>query len=269
VKSATSPARRIRRRSEASSVAPLSRLLLAGSAFVFGALATLASTMDHLQRDLLPLPVLWPSSSAADFGSDVVSRSVARRRQCKGHWRSWASAGIGALNELGGEGRPVPEQPNSAQRAALGHIEAAYASMGKPPPASSLAGALGELCHGASPYEDLATHVQPYIKDRVSWPEASSRPMPMLDGLPGDLSWIGQWKAHLLRPPEEAAALREASEVKRPHMDPRLKTDQKTYGDFLDTLHRAGMLGWRRARMVGSSRPETGELGAFFVLKKD
>ena len=171
--------------------------------------------------------------------------------------------GIASLNELGGEGRPVPERPNAIQEDVLRNIEQAYAGLGPPDADCSPAGALGELCGSAMTYDGGRTDVVPYARERVSWPPPASSPMPMLSGLPADLMWLRSWQRHLLRSPAEADEMRLECGLREPYIDPLLKNNKRIYVDFLLRLEAGGMLACRL------SHGRRGRLGLFCARKKD
>ncbi len=167
------------------------------------------------------------------------------------------------MNEWGGEGRDIPERPNAVQALSLDKISEAYLDFGAPPTALTPAGALSELCHSRATYDSGRSDVQPYAKERVSWPPPASKPSDMLAGLPADMQWLGQWKCHLLRDDAEAVLERQRLGLREAYMDPILKTNPVVYGDFLQTLFKAGMLGYE----IASSSDY--DLGVFCVFKKD
>ena len=107
--------------------------------------------------------------------------------------------------------------------------------------------------------------MQPYAKERVSWPAGGSIPVALDEILPAaDVDWLGCWRQKLLRPSADAQALRTEACPRGPYCDPSLIRSPRTYADFLWTLHHAGMLRWERSAAVGAAN-----VGVFFALKSD
>ena len=176
-------------------------------------------------------------------------------------WRVFANQGIKTLNEITGcmnSDFHKRHKPTRVQRRVQQQILDAYVKA-LPEPTVSSSGGLVDLCSSARLYDSGGCIVQPYAKDNISWPQASSQPVP-LDGClaAADREWLGSWQQHMLRSSSD-----EIHEKVTPYIDPILKNNPTEYAHFLQELRERSMIGFRVA-----SGGETGKLGIFFVPKK-
>eukprot|EP00959_Pyramimonas_sp_CCMP1952_P356525 7466280-Pyramimonas_sp.AAC.1 len=87
-----------------------------------------------------------------------------------------------------------------------------------------------------------------YSKGLVSWPSGGSAPVALESALlEADSLWLQDWRAHVLRPPAEAAALRRDLGLAQPYIDPKRRRPA-TYGEFIAELLARGMLRLSPAR---------------------
>lgn len=145
----------------------------------------------------------------------------------------------------------------------MSDLESTYADFPKPSVDFSAPGALRALCRGGAGYETSRADVQPYAKERISWPPPPSTPSQMLDGVPTNMDWLRQWDRHLLRDPLQAQAERDSLGLAAPCIDPNMRHNSIVYGDFLASLADAGMLSWARTDSLDFG------LGVFCIAKKD
>ena len=128
------------------------------------------------QRDLFPLLHLPLADVAPERRRGA--RAVLRRQQRKSHAVAWANDGIDALNWLSGRGHvPLGTDLPGSSHAALEHIRGAYIAAGGPPPEDSPEGALRALLGSSRVYAQDRSDLQPYVRDRVSWPAVGSVPV--------------------------------------------------------------------------------------------
>ena len=194
------------------------------------------------QRNIFPLPEIPGGDRAAPSG---------------GEWQVFANQGIKAPNELAGvlnSEYHTKKKTTRAQRRALSHISDAYMSAFRDFPSDCSQGGLHELCSTSRLYDSGRSDVQPYVKERISWPEASSRPVSVLECVAeADREWLGAWRKHMLR---SKADITNNSESVTPYIDPILVGE---YAGFLQELDRRSMIGFQPA--VG----QPSMLGIFFV----
>lgn len=197
------------------------------------------------QRNVFPLPEI---PDGGEGPNDLM-------------WRVFANQGIKTLNEITGcvnSEFHKRQKPTRVQRRVQQQILDAYVKA-LPEPTVSSAGGLVDLCSSARLYDSGGCIVQPYAKDNISWPQASSQPVP-LDGClaAADREWLGSWQQHMLRSSSD-----KTFEKVTPYIDPVLKNNPAEYAHFLQELHQRSMIGFRVAE-----GGETGKLGIFFVPKK-
>jgi hypothetical protein len=215
------------------------------------------------QRDLFPLPHLDAGVSSTQRGQ--CSRAVHRRHLRKSHAVDWANDGIDALNWLSGRERVLPGSPLPATCvSALDYFRDTYIAVGGPPPDDSPDGALRALLGSSRVYAQDRSDIQPYTKDRVSWPSVGSAPVPIVPLLDAaDQPGLAGWEQHLLRDPREAADARVQLGVRRPYSDPTLMSSPAQYGGFLREAYQRGLIRFRHRS------GKCAALGVFFVIKKD
>lgn len=125
-------------------------------------------------------------------------------------------------------------------------------------------GALTELFSSAGYYNTTQADIVPYEKDRVSWPESGSVPIPLERGLDkADIKHLTNWESYMLRDKEDYRQHVQNNHTHKPYCDPSLFASQETYSDCLERLHTAGMLRLRRAS------GKQGSLGIFLAREKD
>ena len=144
------------------------------------------------QRDVFPIP----TKPRHNFVYKEVSHSIRKRLTRKNRVVEWANEGIDVLNEVGTDGTPsVPTTPSLTSVLASEHIHAAYADLPPPPVGLSREGALSELLASGGFYSENRTDIQPYAKDRVSWPACGSKAVSLLDGVgSADRKLLLDWK---------------------------------------------------------------------------
>ena len=76
-----------------------------------------------------------------------------------------------------------------------------------------------------------------------------------------DVTLLGNWQCHMLRPQEEAARAQRLSGV-RPHLDPVLRDDPVAYAGFVRELLERGLV------QLLDAKQALGHAGVFFVKKK-
>ena len=200
------------------------------------------------QRNIFPLPEISDGDSAGPSSGD---------------WRIFANQGIKALNEIAGcvnADFHIKKKSTRAQRRVLRHIAESYQAAARVTSFDDkLDGGLRGLCSSARLYDSGRTDVQAYAREKVSWPEVSSQPVPLAECLPsGDRERLGSWASHMLRSKDDV--LRNVKKVV-PYIDPILKRNQTEYAGFLQELRKRNMVGFRTSREYESM------LGIFFVKK--
>ena len=214
----------------------------------------------HRQRDIFPLPFLGAHDFCPGRRLCHGTRQRVRRRL---HWQAWADRGIASLNALGGRGQSCHGGPSQVQERCLANIVDAYKAVGPPPANFCGKEALRELLANSSVYSESRTDVRPYAKHLVAFPSVAETVVNLGDCLgEADRTWLKDWRLHMLRPPEESAALRRDCDVRRPYADPSLVQRPQVYADFLHTLYDRNMLRWKLA----NGQQET--IAPFFVGKK-
>ena len=201
---------------------------------------------DFRQRNIFPLPGLAPE------GGEGSS-------QC--FWRDLANQGIRTLNEIT-EGLNShfdhKKKSTRAQRRVQSQILAAYHDAYPGPSCFEDAGGLEGLCTSFRLYGAVRTDIKSYARDNISWPQASTAPVPLERCLaPADREWLGTWQSHMLRSEDG-----DADSKVVPYIDPILKNDPGEYCNFLQELQKRQMVSFRVAK------GEKGKLGVFFVAKK-
>ncbi len=194
-------------------------------------------------------PRLIPPPS---FDTDVLrgqrkdSRSAFRRQLRLHHSLGWANEAISTLTHMAGFGASAdPKSVRSlATVEALGSIAECFHSLGGPPAGGETTeGAFRALLTGAAADCQELQDLAPYAKDQMSCPPGGQAPLPLLDHLRGaDRERLPAWKQCLLREPNEAKALKEASGITRPCCDPALFRDPRVYPASVEHLSNAGML---------------------------
>ena len=208
----------------------------------------LGRVADFRQRNIFPLPQISGNTESEPYLHQ--------------EWQDWANRGIKALNELSGcaNSQFSKKKPTRAQRRVIDSIAKAYRDVGgdfslHDPPGHSC---LQELCTSSHLYETDRSDVQPYAREKVSWPEVKSHPVPLEGCLPhADREWLAAWQEQMLRPMDSHSV-----EKVQPYTDPILKHNQGEYIGFLKELQDRNMLRFQRAE----GHPFM--LGIFFVRKK-
>ena len=148
------------------------------------------------------------------------------------------------------------------QRQSLDYIADQYVKFGGPPADVTPRNCLTDLCSTCPLYTLGRGDMVSYSKDLVSWPSGGSAPVALDSALlEADRLWLQDWKAHMLRPPAEAAALRHDLGLRQPYIDPELR-HPATYGKFIAELRERGML------RLSPAEGRRGLLGVFVVAKK-
>ena len=218
------------------------------------------------QRDIFPLPL--PFLALDPTIRRRVSKSVRRRLHRRMLWQEWANSGVESMNSMAGRGDHVsaPANPTLAQRRCLDAISESYHLFCSDPSNNddgSSVGALRALCGSSSAYAGDRDDVQPYVKDKVSWPGSDFPPVNLVSAVgPADSDRLRQWESHLLCSPADSERRLGQSAVKAPYSDPALMRRPAVYADFLHQLHVRGMVRWTIAY------GQRGRLGVFFVKKK-
>ena len=154
------------------------------------------------QRDIFPLPLPFPA-----FDPTIrrrVSKSVRRRLHRRMLWQEWANSGVDSMNSMAGRGGhgSAPANPTLAQRRCLDSISESYHLFCSDPSnidGGSSVGALRALCGSSSAYAGDRDDVQPYVKDKVSWPGSDFPPVNLVSAVgPADSDRLRQWERHLL-----------------------------------------------------------------------
>ena len=215
------------------------------------------------QRDVFPLR----SFDKITFDRSLLSRCVIRSLTAKNKTLDWANLGVASLNELSGVDNLDVSSSDAGPRGAQlaqDNILKNYASMGKPANDFSPEGALHELLGKSSFYDASRTDIQPYSKERCSWPDNGSSPIPLIDHIhPADRSQLFNWQVSMLRSNTDYRKFKQSSPVVKPYIDPTLMSTPHTYASFLKRLDSAGMLRWTVSQTPGHA------LGVFFIRRKD
>lgn len=200
------------------------------------------------QRNIFPLPDL--SHGGCGGSADEA-------------WVQMANSGIKALNELAGctnSDFGKKRKCTRAQRRCLSNIASSYRDLVLGEVDFDPTNALTELCGSSHVYGDSASVVEPYARERVSWPQVDSQPVELATCLPGaDSEWLQAWHTHMLKQQSEVAA---SVEEPIPYVDPVLKHNKKEYAGFISDLRMRNMVKFKRVDTYGS------QLGIFFVKKK-
>ena len=76
--------------------------------------------------------------------------------------------------------------------------------------------ALNDLISASGIYTDDRGDLQPYTKDKVSWPATGAVPLAVHSALPpADRLWWDDWASHMLRDPQESIDLQRAQALTR------------------------------------------------------
>ena len=170
--------------------------------------------------------------------------------------------GIKPLSELAGcvnSEFHIKKKSTRAQRRVVSHIAESYKAACDASGSDGAVGGLRDLCSSSQLYDSGRSDAQPYAKENISWPEASSQPVSAMGCLAkGDREWLGAWRTHMLRPSDDVVAEQEPF---TPYIDPVLKHNKMEYAGFLEELHQRNMIGFTNISEYG------GMLGVFFVKK--
>ena len=199
------------------------------------------------QRNLFPLP---------DFSRDGPQGGADEA------WTDMANRGIKALNELSGcvNSKHDKKKSTRAQRRCLSYIGSCFKDVFQSADGFDPTDALSELCGTSHIYGETATVVEPYTKERVSWPQVNSEPVGLVDCIPdADSEWLQAWREHMLK---HGPGGDDGSVDIQPYIDPILKHNKKEYAGFLKELQLRNMIKFKRVDGYGS------QLGIFFVKKK-
>jgi hypothetical protein len=214
------------------------------------------------QRDVFPLR----SFDKITFDRSLLSRCVIRSLTAKNKTLDWANLGVASLNELSGVDNLDVSSSDAGPRGAQlaqDNILKNYVSMGKPASDLSPEGALHELLGKSSFYDASRTDIQPYSKERCSWPDCGSSPIRLIDHIhPADRSQLSNWQVCMLRSNTDYLKFKQLSSVSKPYIDPTLMSTQHNYSGFLKRLDSAGMIRWTVSKAPGHA------LGIFFIRKK-
>ncbi len=178
-------------------------------------------------------------------------------------WIHMANRGIRALNELSGcvnSSKNSKKKSTRAQRRCTSNIASAFKEAFSERNDIDTTSALSDLCGSSHIYGEGASVVEPYAKERVSWPQVDSQPVGLLDCLPAaDSEWLQAWQEHMLiQSPLDSPS----DEVVHPYIDPVLKHNRREYTGFLKELANRNMIKFKQVDSYGS------QLGIFFVKKK-
>ena len=134
--------------------------------------------------------------------------------------------------------------------------------MGKPPVDFAGEGALSELPAHCSAYTERAD-IAEYDYDRVSLP-VDSKPVPLAESVRTEhRGLISNAKQAMFSSSFDVPDCNVSREVMKPYCDPALFKDCSTYAKFLHCPFELGMI------MFSAARGRTGNMGIFFVYKKD
>ena len=215
-------------------------------------------------RDVLPLPTGRTLRTFLD-GARMLgpqSQSQSRRARKRRAWIDDLDAGIVALNELGGRGRPSGGTVSSCQASALRHLATSYAT------APSLDSTYDPLrawraLQGQRPgYADSVADDSrsSYQRGAVSLPREGAGRVPLLSILPPRLQAQLVDPHSILRDPCERDPMLEALGGAQA-MDPILARRGFLYGTFLGELHKCGI--------IEATAASQAVAGIFFVKRTD
>ena len=198
------------------------------------------------QRNVFPLPEI---SSGGGGGPS------------NDFWRSLANQGIRTLNEISEGINSTCESRKKltrVQRRVQSNILEAYKDAYPEGCPGDCTDGLQSLCSSFRLYGSERADIKPYAKENISWPQASSKPVPLDRCLAdGDREWLGTWQRHMLK---QGGCTNVEPVV--PYIDPVLKHNPVEYAGFLHELYSRSMIKFRVAN------GEKGKLGVFFVTKK-
>ena len=214
------------------------------------------------QRGLFPFPLPKASTPIADEVS--MNRRVLRRLQARNHVDDWVKDIVSSLNAMfmGSEDLGNFEgdvKPTLSQRICVAQLRQAVLDVGKPPTDLSGREALSEL-QAHSNYTGDPVALAPMEIDLVSLPPAGSKAAKM------DLVFGEEARKYTQRISSRILAEGDVKELKRelglrrPYLDPVLRSSPKVYADFCRKLDSSGLVEFR------SGFKE--QVGAFTVWKK-
>ena len=220
-------------------------------------------------RDLLPLPAgAHCRGLLKGFASHCSSSSAAGRRlrRCRANDR-WLLDGIGALNELGGEGRSV--QPDARlsgpQQSAIRRLAAAYGRVPADVDKIDDPGAWKVIQGVKAGYgaHDLSAGARAcYQRGMLSLPSRQAGAVPLLGVAPPALQSLLVSGTGLLRSQDQVAELL-AADGTNVAMDEKLACLGHEYGHFLLELFDKGIIEQAVAEHIKE------RTGAFCVKRKD
>lgn len=134
-----------------------------------------------------------------------------------------------------------------------------------PPPPDIRLGkrALHDLLASCHLYCSERQDIQPYAKERVSWPDVGAAPIEVLPLLPDeDRLRLADWRHRLLLDPADRARPLLEDDVPRPYMDPVLRSQPRVYNQFLVEMFRRGLIVFEHTDDMDFT------VGCFCVVKK-
>ena len=203
---------------------------------------------DARQRNIFPLPRISHDAKSDTQGTD---------------WKDFANCGIRALNELAGchNSEFSRKKPTRVQKRAIEHISKSFQDVYSVDDVDPGRSALEDLCSLSRLYQMDRSDVVSYVKESVSWPQVESSPVDLGSCLTAaDSERLATWRKHMLKPSDSVA---DEKAVKHAYMDPILKHNMREYVGFIRELQSRHMVAFK------PSNGETGELGIFFVRKKN
>ena len=107
------------------------------------------------------------------------------------------------MSLLGGDGAAEPavgSKLSARTRFAQSHILQCFQDVGPPPSDVSAEGALRDLLSKSFYYSAMSNDILPYSKEKVSWPDCGSEPIPLSSNLlTADRDMRFDWKDDMLR----------------------------------------------------------------------
>ena len=217
------------------------------------------------QRDLFPLSGLGPEGllpkvKASEFD---ISRKVLRRLQRAGHKSSLVDECRAALNALNGSSSAVPSagsSPSLGHQAVDARLQESVRLIGAPPEDLDPAGAFAEL-RGTAAYHEDGARMASFDDAPVSLPAAGSTTVPLADLYgSGGADFVEDFISSRVLSSEAAQSKLTDAGLKKPYLDPVLKSSPKLYSQFIRDLHKRDMVDFDFS-VVESA-------GLFFVTKK-
>ena len=210
--------------------------------------------------DLFPLPLLAIGSSLVSAVSRRIRSKKRRAARVEAIWVD-TNAAIEALNALYGCDRPPSAEISEAQFAAQQRlVESVAAASHLVVPSESEAAA--GLLRGRLDYNGTSCTVERYDAERVSLPDGSRPPVPLLRVLPEDAACLlADFNDRMLiDSPGVGMEASLQSDIIKPYFDAKLRSDRSAYILFVRRMVDAGL--------AGASLTKRATATPFFVEKK-